>query len=374
MQLLQVVVASVQYARSTKSTCNVGDAFPENHPFYVRQVSEAAFAYHAEKERYHPDVAQSNLEPSYLRKENVGVVAGRDVDLLYCLPLQGTLPTSTASRLPALISTLVDVAEELGLESGETHTFLEAAQQVATTSTGADVQAAASIVRETVRLVESIRWRQESVCVTDTDGIGDAVKLSREKSTSCRSNGLGDFLALLGEVWGSLYGASDVYQHQVVHALQQGFSTTAIDDVEHLVRLAAVAWERARVSDAGFETTSSEDGSSERSECRPWVPILQLMAWGVVPAVTAENAVLSCLRVCRASSKPRKGATRNDQGKTAESRRDALIEVASAVAKGYHSLGAEEVARSMTLSVGTKLSGWYHSMNLCRLVARLEIL
>lgn len=313
------------------------------------------------------------------------MVAGRHGESLGCLPVQGNLPTSTVSRLPVLVSTLVDVAQELGLESGETYTFIEAAQQVAS-SDKACLQSAASIVRETLRLIQSIRWRQGSVSAKDTDGIRDAADLAREQSNSCRPNGLGHFLSLLAEVWGSLYGASDVYRHEVVHVLQHGFATTAINAVEHLVHLAVLAWERARVSGAGSENTSSEGGSSERSECRPWVPILQLMAWGVVPAVTAENVVLSCLEVFETSKL--RGATRKGQDRPTEPSGGALIAVASAVAKGYHSLGAEEdlstvvltdlldvAARSVTpRRVGTKMSGWYHSMNLCRLVARLEVL
>lgn len=364
----------------------MGDAFPENRQFGSPQASEAAIAYHMEREQHHPDVKQSNKEQLCRRKENVGMVAGQHGESLGCFPVQGNLPTSTVSRLPVLVSTLVDVAQELGLESGETYTFMEAAQQVAG-SDKACLQSAASIVRETLHLIQSIRWRQGSVSAKDTDGIRNAAELARGQSNSCRPNGLGHFLSLLAEVWGSLYGASDVYRHQVVHSLQHGFATTAINAVEHLVHLAVLAWERARVSGAGGETTSSEGRSSERSECRPWVPILQLMAWGVVPAVTAENVVLSCLEVFE-TSKLREGATRNGQDRSNEPSRDALIAVASAVAKGYHSLGAEEDLSTVVLTdlldvaarsikprrVGTKISGWYHSMNLCRLVARLEVL
>lgn len=336
------------------------------------------------------------------------------------LHLQGVLPTWVASNLTAVVSALLDAAGNLCVGSGG-EGLVHAALCVSD-SRGNDVQAVANVVCETLHLVQRVRCRHWFTRVQDTDDTQDAEGKAHECETAPAllrggevrraSNSPGLFLVLLAEVWGSLHRACDKNQPKALQALRHGFTSTVTlgNMFEDLVHLAAVAWEGINPSDCGGVTLSGErwmppddasddvvgcqnglfqERKSRRADYSPWAPALQLMSWGLVPVLTAENALLACVQTVVTRPKLREGDTRarlaGGHCKTMNTSRDALIAVVTAIAKGYHSLGVGvdlsavvlgdllDVAAKSRSRVNVEPKPYrYHSMNLCRLVARLK--
>lgn len=393
---------------------------------FVLKASEAVVACYAGTEKAREDISQAGLS----RQPNIRVHSadsmGREGGQggLPCPPvLVQALPiTPQSSELPALVSALCGAcgAYCLGVTSQED--LLKAAQRAAESNTD-DMQAVASVLSGTLHLVKAVRCRLESrsaqpgwndAHIGEVLGcgfhcqIGKGEELQTTRPLPIQDHGVGQtsntlqvFLSLLAEVWGYLHRTCP-NQHVVVRALRHTFTSTSTpgEALEDLVHLAAIAWKETSTSDSGAETLCAErcppilwtDGSlvggqsgtsvrQRHPRCPPWAPALELMSWGILPAVNAENILLSCVQ---AVGKVRQRAQEETQtGCAVGTSSNAVIAVITAIAKGYHSLAVgedlsavlladllDDAARSLTRNVVVRVS-YYHSMHLCRLVGRL---
>ena len=392
----------------------------------VLKVSDAVVACHAGMEKTREDVSQAGLSRQQNFRGHSADSMGREGGQggLPCPPvLVQALPiTSQSSELPALVSALCGACSAYCREAtSRQEGLLKAAQRAAESNTD-DMQAVASVLSGTLHLVKVVRYRLESRS-GQPDGndahigeapdcglhcqIGKGEDLQMTRSLPIQDHGVGQtsntlraFLSLLAEIWGCLHRTCP-NQHIVVRALRHTFTSTSTpgETLEDLVHLAAIAVKETSTSDSGPETLCAErytsilstDGSLVRGRsgastreghprCPPWAPALELMSWGVLPAVNAENVLLSCVQAVA------KGRQRGKQAQTecaVGTSSKAVIAVITAIAKGYHSLAVGEdlsavlladlldaAARSLTRNVVVKASS-YHSMHLCRLVARL---
>ena len=383
----------------------------------VCKASEAVVACHGGMEKTR-DISQAGLSRQHNKRayspDSMGREGGRGG--LPCPPVlvQAALPiTLQASELPALVSSLCG-AYCVGFTSQD---LLKSAQRAVESNTG-DLQAVVSVLSGTLHLVKVVRCRLESRSAQPD--LNDAYSGEVERCGGCRidngeklemiplrvrdhgvgqtSNNLQLFLSMLAEVWGCLHRTCP-NKHDVVRALQHTFSSTSTpgEALEDLVHLAAMAWKETNISDSGDETLCAERcipvhaaddslvggqsaiSTQERQpRCPPWAPALELMSWGVLPAVHAENVLLSCVQAVAKVQRGKETPT----GRTAGTSCNGVIAVITAIAKGYHSLAVGEdlsevvladlldaAARSLTKNV-VRVSH-YHSMNLCRLVGRL---
>lgn len=347
----------------------------------------------------------------------------------------GLLPASPASKLPALLAALLDSADEF--KAGFNEKPLVHARQRVVDSGSNDKEAIGSVLDETFRLVHVVREQQEAQAKAtrgETDGAhhnkgtGDAFSCSKgnaeepigtllqplgQQGAGRAPGSLGYFLALIAEVWGCLYGPHPHDQHRV-HAVWQRFKSKATSGnvFQDLVHLAAIACGETVVLDPGTGTRANEgyippdangrvfegwphslsqqESSPGESASRypPWAPALELMCWGVVPTLNAENVLLSCIEAVAIRTKRGKGrlgtGLSQERGVTSSK---ALIAVVTAIARGYHGVAVGEdlsgvlladllnVAQNSPTKVNAevRVSCSYHSMDLCRLLARLAI-
>lgn len=365
-------------------------------------------------EKKQEDASQVDLSRQHnIRSHSADGMDREDQGGLPCLPVrvQGLPDTPQASQLPSLVSSLCG-AYRAGNPSQQEH-LLKAAQRAAESNTD-DMQAVVSVLSGTLHLVQVVRCRLESRIAprdfTDNNGevsggrlgcwVGNGEELQtagslplRDREERQTSNTLWLFLSLLAKVWGCLHRECP-NQHSVVQALRHTFSSTSTPDqaFEDLVRLAVIAWKETNMSYSEAETLCAErctptqetdvsllGGPSaistreKYSRCPPWAPALELMSWGVLPAVAAENVLLSCLQA----------VAKVPQCGNEDKSRNAVIAVTTAIAKGYHSLAVGEdlsavllvdlldmTARSPKRNAVVRVS-YYHPMNLCRLVGRL---
>lgn len=392
--------------------------------FYIaKKVSEAVTAYHVNIERNQKDKKQEDSSRlsgrlgQVQKDKNVGTPGNKD------LFLQGSLPTSPWSRLPALLSALISTAKKLGARFGE-EDIMQAANRVSTDGVD-DIQAMAIILRETLQLVRAVRRRllfrvrEDAESILGSQYAGGEIgctkirteELQRTQAPSFRGQetqrapkSLERFLNLLARVWRSLYGSYNS-NHYVVQALRAGFNSMPAsgDAFGDLVHLTALAWEEAIFFGRG-------DKFPPEKSCMPphkadvslggpftllsqWgvcIPALELMAWGVVSVMVAENTLLSCMQGLKTKSPKRRSFStdiklmKGGNDITASSP-DALVLVLSGITKGYHSLAVEEdlsavllvdlldvAAKSLSRRhLDAKPPQCYHSLDLCRLVARL---
>lgn len=315
----------------------------------------------------------------------------------------------SAPILTALLLELVDVGQNIGADVGRKHELVEDGQKVMS-SNGEDVQAVADVVRETLHVAHSAAQRQQC-------GIGQNtlcfpahvlqtvrhVNLHGTVDDKVRSEGtkIAIFLTLLAEVWASLYSSSHSCQRSVVHCLQGGGAAkaTVVGVYEDLVVLASLAVKAVTSETQHFQDmTEQQDGitadvdsvvsnmSSAIPATRdspPWLPALELMLWGAIPAVEAENTLLSLLNEASSVQTQHTEATQSDGQQPL---RGALNVVITALVEGYHSRAVQETPRVSganaldcavdslaTFPVGLAARGRYHPMNLSRVAARLAV-
>lgn len=397
---------------------------------YVLKASEAVVACHGGMEKTREDVIQTGLSRHNSKRAHSGDSMGREGGqgglpsppvLVQALPI--TPEASELSELPGLVSSLCG-AYCVGFTSRED--LLKAAQRAAESNTD-DMQAVVSVLSGTLHLVKVVRCRLEDSRspqpdvkdghIGEVSGCGLRCQIDKEEELQAtrplpvRDHEVGQtsstlqlFLSLLADIWECLHRTCP-NQHNVVGALRRTFTSTSTpgEALEDLVHLAAIAWKETSISDSGAERLFAErctpihatDGSlvggqsaiSTReilSRWPPWAPALELMSWGVIPAVNAENVLLSCVQ---AMAKVRQcGIEETRTGCTMGTSSSAVIAVVTAIAKGYHSIAVGEdlsavlladlldaAARSLTRNVVVRVS-YYHSMNLCRLVGRLVMM
>lgn len=311
------------------------------------------------------------------------------------------LPEESASNLYALASAVVDSAHKL-VVGFRAEILMDAVHRVSTSTSGAhDLQAIKSVVDETARLVKDIRrGRSSRVMVGNIHGISNAE--GTRGGVGHGSGGQGEtrrsFPIMVGTFLSSLslfYGALPGYHHGVWKSLRNcsTASRTLGNSLEDLVHLAAIAWERDSFPDSMFgvrdvidvelggQYGDSHNTNRAQNGVSPWDPVIQVLSWGVIPILTAENSLLSCIQ---AAANPETGVEalgcREEMGSW---KRDGLFAVVEAVAKGYHSLGVGQDLSAVSLvdllgvvaarvSITAKLTR-YHPMDLCRLVGRLTM-
>lgn len=376
------------------------------------QVSEAVSAYHA---------GQAANQETMIHSHSTGSIRGRQSQEA----LGGLLTKVPVSNLCALTLTFVDSAHKLvGFRE---EIIMEAAHRVSTSS-ASDVQAVETVVVETSHLVNAIRHGRGSHSIPEnchvmhgTDGSVRGTEHGNEGKGGPESKGkqqlrsqrvpqdpkmLGTFLSSLAR----LFGALPDHHHHIWQSFRKrstsaGTLGTAFED---LVHLCAIVWESEDLSNSEVALPYANDGDlggyhgrlhggswqrdvapTENCLCDfPWDPLLSLLSWGVVPVLTAEDSLLSCMQAAENPEKVEAGVGNTPGccwGGRSSSR--SLVAVATAVARGYHSLAVGEdlstvlltdllgVAANSLTSVRAASQPFfrYHPMDLSRLVARLTI-
>lgn len=379
------------------------------------QVSEALSAYH---------VGQATNRATVVQNHSTGSTRGRRSQEA----LGGLGAKVPASKLCALALTFVDSAHKLVVRFSEEN-LMEAAHRVSASSAN-DVQAINTIVGETLLVVNAIRRGRgfhsipgkchNNHSAHDTGrGVEHRNDEKRELGSTRTQNFrsqrvlqdpklLRTFLSSLAR----LYGALPDHHHHIWRSSRK-LSTSAGtlgSAVEDLVHLSVIAWDDLSHSEMALPDANYDDldghhegfhgGPSQQEDLTtegclnvfPWDPLLSLMSWGVVPVLTAENCLLSCIQ---AAANPEIGEERLGHhppgccwDEATSSRRGCLVAVVTAVAKGYHSLAVGEdlskvlltdllgvAANSLTTvsAAASKSLFSYHPMDLCRLVARLTL-
>lgn len=354
-------------------------------PLSRLQILETANAYYSDYER-----GQATLAQSQSMEQAAGPWSHDNL-----------LPESPSlSELRVFASLLVEAARNFGLISTESK-FINAVHRASTSAS--DAQAIKSVVRETLHLVEELgRFRRSSDVPGKTNDAADAYHEVGEfkKAVSPtrgrgKHNTLGIFLTSLAR----FYRALPDHQQDVWQAVRTTFPPSVRSDnaFGELIQLAAIEWEvNARTGGhlVGHSDKSSRKCSRVQETCfriSPWEPLLRLLSWGLVPIVTAENVLLSCMQSSSIVFRPeydKLGVMHATEGRQAinSPSKEGLMAVASAVAKAYHSLGSGEdlstvllsdllhVATNSAPAVAASAKPFrYHPMHFCRLVARLRV-
>lgn len=379
----------------------------------MSQMSEAVLTCHVDMERELKDASRTRTSRHPGGVEHVRLLEENKVLPVHVHPdrgspfwfLRGLLPKSPDSSAPSLVSALLHAAQDLGIVPRDKNVW-QAASLVAAGRNGDGAQAVTIIIRETLHLVRSVRSRQISHFAAEESDPRVSGKCFPRQEEGGKPDILRLFLALIAEVWGSFYHSSGSYRDSMTQALRHGFastetSTTIFDD---LVNLAAIAWETANFSKPRRETHAEKScttgggenswlhsESTAREGYPPWAPALELISWEVIPHLAAETALISFIQF---KSMPRRQGGRSEVSKRhagtgliADPSRDAVFAIATAVARGYHSVAvgkdlstvlladiSDVAAKSLTRKrVEAKPSRFYHPLNLCRLVALLVI-
>lgn len=311
------------------------------------------------------------------------------------------LPTESASTLYGLASAVVDSAHKLLVEFKE-ETLMEAVHRVST-SGASDFHAVKNVVGETAQLVKEIRrGRHYRIMVEGIHGTSNAEGTGRgvghgsgghEETRPTAPVMVGAFLSSLSV----FYGALPDCHHSVWKSLRKCSTSTRTlgNSLEDLVYLGAIAWERDDPnSGSGIEAAGGQHAEDSPKTNRalgsrvcvsPWHPVIQVLSWGVIPILTAENSLLSCVQA--AANLETGVQVLGCRERTDSWKRDGLMAVVAAVAKGYHSLGVGQDLSTVSLvdlwgvaarvSDGAKLNCYklncYHPMDLCRLIGRLTM-
>lgn len=310
------------------------------------------------------------------------------------------------SKVPAseYASALVEYADKLGVQSNKER-LLDSVHLVYASKAN-DIQAVKTIVEETLQLVKEIRvnWGSRNMpnnSIIAEEGAGDAAghsgrnqeEVERNDTRSNLSVMVGTFLSSLAHLYGTLPDC-----HHRAWQILRDTSTSSVtfgNAVGNLVHLAAIALERDNFwsldsvfPDAPENLGGHHEKYSDQNELAPGrsvrfspvEPIIQVISWGVIPILTAENSLLSCIQA------PANLETGDKGFRGENSRRDILMAVVTIVTKRYHSLGVGDDLSMVLLGdlLGVAASSLvrlsnaanlvhYHPMNLCRLVARLTI-
>lgn len=378
------------------------------------QASEAAAAYHArveeelkEKVLFRQQLDSSgNLPVADERKQSATLLGST----MHFRGDKVTGASSSAPILTALVLELVDVGQSIGADVGRKHELMQDAQRVMAIN-GEDVQAVADVVRETLHVAHSAAHRQQCGIGENTLGFpahvlqtGQQIDLDGVINDTVGSDGskIATFLILLAEVWASLYSLSHSCQRSVVYCLQGGGAAkaTVAGVYEDLVVLASLAVKAVTSESGHFQgmagqpdevTTTYVDSVVSNMpstipatrECPPWLPALELMLWGAISAVEAENTLLSLLNEASSVQAEHSRAT---QSGIQQPLFGALNVVITALVEGYHSRAVQEIPRVSvanaldcavdslaTFPAGLSARGRYHPMNLSRVAARLAV-
>lgn len=394
-----------------------------NADLAVPQASEAAISYHV-----HVEELQGSTHGNLLEELNdSGIISPTDKrgdiathpdgDRKYFHEAVDTLSPSSLSSLPALVMAVTDASQAIGADVGRKDELVQAAHGVSA-SGGQNVQAVASVVRETLNLVHTISQQQQCGYGEIAFSVG-GYRLSmgeqnrfygtgKDKDAMRERSRIAKFLALLAEVWASLYATSPDCQLCVVNTLQRGLPSkvTIVRIFEDLTGLAIQAVNAATSSAAGY----SEDAAGQQrddatngcvqvdavvlkeltlttlriSEHPPWLPALQLMLWSAISAVTAENSLLSLFQE---ASSAQSTATKDLEMVVRQPSPNALCVVTTGIVKGYHSWATQRDMSSVPMAnildcatdalarlpLHRTICRRYHPMNLSRVVARLTI-
>lgn len=302
----------------------------------------------------------------------------------------GDHPPEKSSNLSTLTSAVVDAAHKLVVGFRE-EILVEAVHRVYTDGAH-DLQAIKTVVGETAHLIKEVRRGRNNGFMGgsshDTNNAED-----KEHGIGYCSSGQDEIGAFLFSL-SLLYGALPGYHHRVWKSLRNCSTATRTlsNAVQDLVHLAAIVWEGNDSPNLGGEDAidvdcgGPHDGNSRRMNLAqdgcvcvfPWNPVIQVLSWGVIPILTAENLFLSCIQAA-ANPEPFEEGLGYHEGKGSQ-KRDGMLAVVAAVAKGYHSLGVGQDLSTVSLvdlccvaaraSNVAKPSG-YHPMDLCRLIGRL---
>lgn len=342
---------------------------------------------------------------------NPATAANEQFEAMGVKPLSGRsqnvrgelFPKGSASNLCAIASTVVDSAHTL-VVGFRKEVLLEAVHQVSTSGAN-DLQAIETVVAETAHLVEEIRrGRNYRVMVQGVHGTSNTEGTRRgvghgsgeqEETPPSGSIMVGSFLSSLS----LFYAALPDCNHGVWKSLRNSSTSTRTlgNTLEDLIHLAVIAWERDDLlpnSGFGLEDAIDVDlgrkygGDSHSTDlpqdsCScvpPWAPVIQVLSWGVIPILTAENSLLSCIQAA-ANLEPGAEALGSRDGANSW-KRDGLLAVVAAVAKEYHSLGVGQDLSAVSLvdlwgfaprASNAAQLGRYHPMDLYRLIGRLAM-
>lgn len=362
---------------------------PSPHLCCLLQVSEAVTAYHIE----HPNQESAVNEQPEAMSEQARSRRSQN-------KLRELLPKASASNLNALASAVVDSAHKLVVGFRE-EVLMKAVHHVSISGAN-DLQAIRIVVDETAHLVKEIRrGRDYRAMVKSIDGTNSADGTEcetghgiggQEETQPTAPIVVGTFLSSLS----LFYGALPEYHHRVWKSLRNCSTSTSTlgNALEDLVHLAAIALERGDCWDSACGVRDAIDvdfgeqqsGNSNRTNhaqdggafVSPWDPVIQVVSWGVIPILTAENSLLSCIQASLETGVKPLGC----REVTESWKRDGLLAVLTAVAKGYHSLGVGQDLSTVSLAdlwgVAARVShaaklNRYHPMDLCRLTARLTM-
>lgn len=294
---------------------------------------------------------------------------------------------------------LIESAHKLGV-GFKKDKLLEAVHLVSA-SKASDAQAIKTVVDETLNLVNEIRLnggfgRMPEISndnIIAEDGAGHAGHYSGNETRSSFSVIVRTFLSSLALLFRTLPD----HHHDAWQSLRNSSacSVTVGNAVEDLVHLAVFVWELDNVSNSepdfpdnlsgnhGEHSPTNDLASGRSVRLPPWEPIIQVVSWGVIPLLEAENSLLSCIQAPANLETCEKGYWGE---KTESSRRNILMAVVTSVARRYHSLGVGQdlstvllgdllgVAASLPARQSSESNLFhYHPMNLCRLVARLTV-
>ncbi|CAM9114119.1 unnamed protein product, partial [Ectocarpus fasciculatus] len=329
-------------------------------------VLEAVSAYHSDLERAQKKQSTDGVEFRSPKRPEV---------------LASLLPGDPPSGLCAVASKLcahVDMCE-----GGRERRFLEAVHRVSISSTEDDIEAndLKIIIGETWHLVDVVRRCRDSSGIPETtqDTHDVSEELERAPAQWCRGhvtqdpNVLETFLASLALFYRTL---PDCIWRSIPNTSTLGsMSSNAFGN---LVHLAATAWEE----NARYWRKEKDPGQEHFLRFPPCEPVLQLMSWGAISVITAENVLLSCIQTAT------RGSTLQTDVMHTEARWDetslsSVIAVATAVVKGYHSLALGKDLWTVSLDDLVDVTAGsipaldlskpfrYHPMDLCRLIARL---
>lgn len=325
------------------------------------------------------------------------------------------IATSTSSRLPGLLSSLITSAETLETDSGNKSKLVQEGLNFAT-SDGGDVRASIRILQATLCLLTSVS-RRSTPCDCCLSGRcysraqeAESVNICGEQSLpssdwdgTCDRKSVEHFLAILTGVWSLLQPQPSTSDDSLLCAEIQGISSgELIHAFEGIVQLATlVVGARFLMEDRESRMGATlglssgtflgqHNSRSEYGDSCPWSPAVKLLSWGVIPSLEAENALFSHVqRDTVITQVPEPGEFPFEEVNKMQVNhflKNAATSVVAAVLKGYHSWGTQQnlshvlltdlldctVESRPQVSCRHTMSHGYHPMNFCRLVGYLS--
>lgn len=330
------------------------------------QVLEAVSAYHSDLERAQKKQWTDGVE--FRSPKNPEVLAS-------------LLPRDQASDLCAIASKLCAHVGEC--EGRREQSFLEAVQRLSINSTDEVIEAndLRSIIGETWHLVDAVRRCRNSSDIPatthDTQDVSEEFERTPAQwfrhNVTQDPNVLETFLASLALFYRAL---PDCIWRSIPNSSTLGPLPSKA--FENLVHLTATAWEQ----NARYWRKDKDPGQERCLRFPPCEPVLQLLSWGIISVVTAENVLLSCIQTATRGSTSQTGVM-YPEARWVETSPSSLMAVATAVVKGYHSLALGKDLWTVFLddlldvtvgsipAIDLSKPFRYHPMDFCRLIARL---